>query len=134
MAGLTGQQMVTDQDIRTTSTSRGSALLGQKVITSDGRQFTYNANTSTSVALSPGKLTQGAIGTANHLNQTGVVLAAGTQQNITYTIGATAITADQYTQGYFVVIDGTGPGQALQIASHNTPGSAGKVTLTLYDA
>jgi hypothetical protein len=132
MAGITGPVTVTDQDIRTTYVSRGSALLGQKAQTSDGKTFNYSANTSTSLALTPGKLTQGAVASGNHLNRTGVVYAAGTSQ-VVFTIGNTAITTDQYTQGYFVVNKVTGAGQTLQITSHNTPAGNGSVTVNLMD-
>lgn len=134
MAGISAPQMVTDQDVRTTLTSRPGALLGQIVQGSDGKKYALAANTSTSLALSPGKMAQGAVATANHLNQTGIVIAAGVSQGITYTIGNTAITADQYTQGWFVVNKVTGAGQALQIQSHNTPSGNGKVILSLFDA
>lgn len=136
MSGIT-YPFITDQDTRTigANSSVDQYPWGQLFMTSDGRIFAYAANKSTSTALSPGKITQSNTSvTANHVNQTGVVLTAGTQQGVSYTIGNTAITADQYTYGFFVVNKNTGAGQTLTIGSHNTPSGNGTVKLNLIDA
>jgi hypothetical protein len=124
---------VTDQDIRTTSTSTLAEAFGQTVETNDGRTFVLAANTSTSTTLLPGQLVSAAVGVANHVNQTGVALSIGAQ-TATWTIGATAVSVGQYTNGYlFTNTGGTGYGQTYNILSHTTPGSAGSITVNLAD-
>lgn len=124
---------LTDQDIRSTSTTRGGEVYGQTQTTSDGRTFAYGFNnTGSSTALAPGKLCSGAVIVANHVNNTGIVAPAGTQQ-LTYTIGATLATQNQYAGGYLVVNAGTGAGQALSVAGNNAASSSGSITVNLAD-
>lgn len=123
---------VTDQDIRSTSTVAGSQQFGQTQTTADGRTFAYGLNGSASVALAPGKLAQGAISVANHVNNTGVTTVAG-QQSVSFAVGATLVTQNQYQGGYLVVNAGTGVGQALLIAGNNAAVSSGTVTVNLQD-
>lgn len=133
MSGFSAQLQLTDQDVRTTATAQGGANLGQMVKTSDGKTYAYAANTSTSTTLIAGKLTQGAVGTANHLNRTGVTTIAG-QSTVTFAVGATLVSSNQYAQGYFVVNKGTGAGQALEIAGNTSAISSGSPTINLEDA
>lgn len=130
---LSAAIQITDQDVRSTATSQGGAKLGQAAQTTDGKSYVYTANTSTSLALAAGKLTQGAVGTANHLNRTGVTYVAGTNQ-VTFAVGATAVTADQYKGGYLVVNKGTGAGQALLISGNTSAASSGSPVINLKDA
>lgn len=128
------QIQLTDQDIRSTSTVRGGEVFGQTATTPDGRTYAYGFNnTGSATALSPGKLCSGAVVVTNHVNQTGIVAAAGTQ-TLTYTIGATLATQNQYQGGYLVVNAGTGAGQALLISGNNAAASAGSITVNLADA
>lgn len=129
---LSSPMQLSDQDVRTTSTTPGGAVLGQEMPTSDGKTFVYAANTSTSLTLVAGKLTQGAVGTANHLNRTGVTTVAG-QQQVTFAVGATLVSSNQYLQGYLVVNKGTGAGQALLIAGNTSAVSSGSPTINLED-
>lgn len=131
--GLAENITLLDQDIRTTSLTQGGEFLGQSATTADGRSFVYGQNASTSTALSPGKLSQGAVSVANHVNQTGAVYTAGTQQ-VTYNIGATLATQNQYQQGYLVVNDGTAAGQSMLIAGNTAAASSGSITVNLQDA
>lgn len=136
MSGMTAPITITDQDTRTVGAlaSVGQMPWGQLAQTSDGKKFVYAANKSTSTALSPGQMTKTNVTMAgNHINLTGKVYAAGTTQ-LSYTIGATAITADQYSYGQFVVNAGTGLGQSLTIGNTNAASSAGTVNVSLIDA
>lgn len=130
---LQAQVQITDQDIRGTSTSPVSATLGQLVRTSDGRVFAAAVNTSTSLALSPGKMTQGAVSVANHINRTGVTAVAGAS-TVTFAVGATLVSSNQYAQGYLVVNAGTGAGQALLISGNTSAVSSGSPTVNLADS
>lgn len=132
---LSASVQVLDQDIRTVATNKGAADFGQTAVTADGRVFAYGLNgTGSGTALAPSKLNAGALVVANHINQTGVTVAAGTQ-SVTYTIGGTALTTNQYFQGYLSVNAGTGAGQNMLIASHGTSAAGSTaVTFNLKDA
>lgn len=124
--------IITDQDINTAATKQGTEVYGQVEYTADGRCFAYGGNSST-IALVGGQLTQGATAVANHQNQTGVTYAAGTNQ-VTFTVGATAVTAGQYQDGYFFVNTGTGFGQTSRILNNLSAVSSGSLTIKLKDA
>lgn len=131
---LNAQIQLLDQDLRSTATARGGETIGQSVVTPDGRTYIYGFNnTGSGTALAPGKLNSGAVVVTNHINQTGIVAAAGTQ-TLTYTIGATLATQNQYAGGYLLVNAGTGAGQALLIAGNNAASSSGSITVNLQDA
>lgn len=132
--GLIARAQLTDQDIRSTAAVQGGMTLGQVMETSDGRSFAFGLNGSgSSTALAPGKLSQGAFSVANHVNRTGATYVAGTNQ-VSFTLGATAATADQYKDGYFYVNAGTGAGQLLQVNGNTSASSSGTITVSLDDA
>src|SRR5260221_9288123 len=113
MSGLTSTITIMDQDWRTTSTVAGGAQYGQRAVTSDGKAFRYGLNgTGSGTALVAGQLQQGAVVVANHQNRTGVTAVAGTSL-VTFAVGATLVTSNQYLHGYLVVNAGTGAGQYL---------------------
>ena len=99
--------------------------------TEDGRRFRYGKAGATMVA---GGATQAAAATANHIAQiqtSGAANAAGST-NVTVYVGATAVTANQYDDGYLVVhrtTSGTA-GLYYPIASHTTT-STGSTTITV---
>lgn len=132
---LAGILQISDQDTRTTSTSLGGEYIGQTARTADGRTFMYGQNGSTSTALSPGKLAQfdSTAIKSNHVNRTGVTATAG-QLSVTFAVGATAVTADQYRGGYLNVNAGTGAGQQLLIRGNTKAASSGSPTIYLKDA
>jgi hypothetical protein len=138
---LAARQLIYEQDARSTlsgtsvltgATASPSTPLGTIAETRDGRvyQWAYSGGT----ALLAGKLTTGPATTANHVTQTGVALAVGAT-SVTYTLGATATTQDQYASGYFAV--NVGPGQNLYKIKGNTVASASNsysVTVSLSEA
>lgn len=131
---LAAQQQLSDQDVRNVSSTRGGSAFGEVMSTSDGRSFAYGFNnTGSGTALAPGKLMSGAVVVANHVNRTGTTQTAG-DQNVTFAVGATAVTQNQYQGGYLVVNAGTGAGQALLIAGNNAANSSGSPTINLSDA
>lgn len=130
---LTAPMQLTDQDVRTTSTTQGGAQLGQYMSTPDGRTYRYGLNgTGSGTAIAPGKLMQGALSLANHQNRTGVTAAAGTA-TVTFAVGATLVSSNQYAQGYLVVNAGTGAGQQLLISGNTSAASSGSPTVNLAD-
>lgn len=132
--GLATHATITDQDIRSTSTTQGGEALGTLAVTVDGRRFRYGLNgTGGATALLPGKLAQVATAAGNHVNRTGVTAAAGVNV-VTFAVGATAVTSNQYAQGYLVVNAGTGAGQTLLISGNTSAVSSGSPTINLADA
>jgi len=127
---LAANMQLTDQDVRSTSSVKGAAAFGQVASTSDGRKFAYGKAGASNLAA--GKLHQGAVSTANHVNRTGTTQAAG-DQSATFAVGATAVTADQYAGGYLVVNAGTGAGQSLLIRGNTAASSSGSPTVYLSD-
>lgn len=115
---------ISDQDVRSISSTQGSEKLGERRITSDGRAYRYGL--AAGADLASGKLAQGAVVVANDVNRTGVTTVAG-QTSVTYTLGG-ATTSNKYAQGYLVVNAGTGAGQTLQV-SGNTSGTSPTVNL-----
>lgn len=131
---LAAQVQITDQDIRSTASVQGAEQLGQMAGTSDGRRYRYGKNgTGSGTALVAGQLQQGATAVSNHTNNTGVTTTVG-QQQVTYAVGATAVTSNEYYQGYLLVNAGTGAGQCLEIAGNTKAGSSGSPTINLKDA
>lgn len=109
-----------------------ATMTGAKFTTSDGREFVLIQNGGT--ALASGRLIQGPVKIgANHTNLTTATAAIGATQ-ITVTLGATAVTANQYAGGFAVINAGTGIGQTLRIASHPAADASASVVLTLEDA
>lgn len=128
---LAAAAQISDQDTRSVSSTQGGLLLGQTLGTNDGRKFAYGLNgNAATTALSPGKLMQGALTVTNNQNNTGVAAAIGAT-TITYTTGATAITVNQYAQGYFIVNASTGAGQCLSVVGNTVFASSGSGTVTL---
>lgn len=116
---------ITDQDARTISVTKGGEYHGQVAHTQDGRTFVYSSAGATNLAA--GLVTTGTSTTSNHVNQTGTANPVGTT-SITFTIGGTAATANQYTGGQFVVNDG--PGVCSYRIRSNTA-SAGSAAITV---
>jgi hypothetical protein len=130
-----GVRILTNEDLFVHSTTKGETL-GARGATRDGRQFVYVLSDA-SAGLAVGKLGVRAAVVANHVNRSldsTSAVAVGSLQ-VVVSVGATAVTQDQYADGYLVVRDGTGKGQMLQIAGNTAVSSAGgAVTVQLQDA
>lgn len=120
-----------------TSTDTALAtLVGSRYDTSDGRELVMVQNGGTAIV--PGKLYQAPVAVgANHQNLTVTAFAAATTTNnaqVTVTLGATLVTANQYQGGYAIVYTGTGAGQTLKIASHPSAALSASLVITLEDS
>lgn len=118
------------QGLYETSTTKKECL-GAKRITEDGREFRYCKAGGT---LIPGGATYGPALTANHVAQVqtyGAANAVGAT-NVTVYVGGTAVTANQYDDGYLLVYRTTSgtAGMMYPILSHTTS-SAGSETITV---
>lgn len=104
-------------------------MLGCLRVLQDGRKFRYAK--ATAVALVPGVQLQVAVPTANHINRSAVATVIGSTQ-VSVAVGATAVTANQYDDGYLQINAGTAGtlGRQYKISSH-TVSAAGSETITV---
>jgi hypothetical protein len=105
--------------------------LGQEMRFPDGRRFRYaraDANTAVVVA----KLYQAALPVAEHVLETPAAAAVGAR-TVSLTLGAVAVTADQYRDGYLVVSlsANTGFGYIYQIDTHGEVAASGVFNVPL---
>ena len=105
--------------------------LGVLRMTEDGRKYRYS---KAGEALVPGKTGQLAEPTANHVKQATPALSAG-DIRIGLTVGATAVTADQYKDGVLQIYDGTTTGLGMQygIESNTACDASGVTYVTLKE-
>lgn len=127
---LTADMQTAPQELMSESSVQ-LASLGTKIVTNDGRTFRYTK--AGAVALVPGKLYDAPTTVANHQNRAVTAAAAIGATTITFTLGATAATANQYANGVLVVNDATGQGYTYGIKSHPAANSAASLTVTLSD-
>jgi hypothetical protein len=105
--------------------------LGTRATLDDGRVF-YYAKHSLSTTFTRGTLLTQAAVVANHQNRT--VTATAGQTTATIALGATAVTAGQYVDGYLMIDTATlGIGQARKIKSHPTSAGSTTDTYMLYE-
>lgn len=104
--------------------------LGELAVTNDGRKFRYAKNGG--VATVAGSLYMAPVITAAHQNMATATTAIGSK-TITVTVGAGAITANQYQGGYLIINAGTGLGYSYKIASHPANAGSAAMIVTLED-
>lgn len=121
---FTGPVQLSAQELNVTNTNKLHKL-GTVGATADGRKYRYTQNGA--VALVAGKTINAIAKVANHTTQSVQAAAAVGVYTVSVTVGATAITADQYTDGYLVIKDTSalGAGTAYRISGHSTISSAG---------
>lgn len=110
--------------------------LGTRWDLDDGREVVLVLAGASNLA--EGKLMQDAALISAHANLAVTAVQAysnngNTPATVTVTLGAAAATVNQYAGGYAAVVDGTGAGQTLQIASNPAAASSGSLTVTLAD-
>jgi hypothetical protein len=121
---------------QTSTDANLASMVGTRYDLADGRQVILVSVSSAGVATS-GHLMQDAALIANHQNATVGTFTAYSattqkQASVIITIGATAMTANQYQGGFLVVNSGTGIGQCLRVASNTASiasGTQGVITL-----
>lgn len=105
--------------------------LGAKYSDALGRSWRYALNGG--VALSAGKLNVEATTVANHNTRSFTTAPAIGDTVVNVTIGATAMTANQYRGGTLAVISGTGLAQSYGIAANSASAGSGNVVITLTE-
>lgn len=137
MAKLGSDLLTVPQDVLATLpntlngvTTSPQAGLGSRATTPDGRVYRYaQAGTTTIVA---GNLLQAAPAVANHQHSSVSVIAGTGTFQVVPTLGATAIVAGQYTNGYLIVDSGTNHlGYTYSIVNNSAAASSGTPTIYL---
>lgn len=118
-------------------------LCGARFAASDGREFVLVQNAGT--ALASGVVVQGPAAIANtgglspatssttgYSSAYAIAASIGGYQ-IQIATGATAVTANAFAGGYLNVVEGTGLGQTMKIASHASASTTSALVLNLED-
>jgi len=138
MSRITQKGTVAPIALFNTSTDASNAsYVGQRFDLSDGREVVLVQNGTSAIAA--GLLVQGPAIIANHQN---LALTAFTPYSANgnvpaqavLTLGATAVTANEYAGGFAVVNAGSGIGQTLKIASHPSAVGGASVLVTFEDS
>lgn len=114
-----------------TSSDLAYAPLGARAVTGDGREFRYARAGGT--ALVPGTLLQAGPEDTAHQNLAPTANGSAGDTEITVTLGASAVTANEYAGGWAIITTSTGAGYQYQISSHPAANGSATVTLTLAD-
>jgi hypothetical protein len=108
-----------------------SVALGTKVWSDDGRAFRYVKAGGT--ALVQGKLQQSGPEDTAHQGLAVAAAAAIGATTVTVTLGASAVTANEYAEGFLIITVTPGEGFQYKIKSHPAADSSASVVLTLED-
>ena len=95
---------------------------GTRMVLPDGRVFYYG---QTDGAITAGKIC--------HDMDLATNTASAGDKSVTVTVGGTAVTANQYADGYLYINDGTGEGHNYKIRQHDAIDSSGSGAINLYD-
>lgn len=107
--------------------------VGTRMQLADGRVFHYAKSGG---AMTAGKLVASIPTTANHAAQVqtnGAANAIGAKTDVSVYVGGTAVTANQYAEGYLQVNLSTGLGHQYKIKSHPLSAGTAIVLVDLYD-
>ena len=116
----------------TTNTATKEISLGSRYEDQYGRVFRYCLAGGTTLAR--GKLTVAIDTVANNNNLSFAVAPAVGDTSVTVTLGGTAVTADQYKDGWLNVQDGTGEGRLYRIEGHGAQATTtGNVVINLAE-
>lgn len=123
---------MSDQDVYEESIIQKYPL-GKRLVLGE-RVFKYAMN-STAAALASGRLMQGPVPVDNHTAQVlATTIAADTTNLVNVTLGGTAVTKNQYKDGWLWIEGGTNIGACYKIKSHPAQsGTTSNVIITLYD-
>lgn len=125
---FSGMVQISSLELNQTSTYK-TAQLGSLGVSPGGRLYRYSLNGA--VALVAGKTVNAIAKVTNHTTQTVQAAAAIGDRTVSVTVGATAMTQDQYADGYLVVKDSTGVGTAYSVQGNSSISSAGG-TVVVY--
>ncbi len=118
-------------------------LCGARFAAADGREFVLVQNAGTALAAgvvvqgpaaiaNTGGLSPATSGTTGYSAAYPIAAAIGGFQ-IQIATGATAVTANAFSGGYLNVVEGTGLGQTMKVASHASASTTSALVLNLED-
>lgn len=105
--------------------------IGSRAGLDDGRVFYYARNAGT--ALVAGNATMAEVITDQFGNQAVAAAAAAGVKEVTVTLGSTAVTENEYADGYLMINDEAGEGHTYRIAGHPAAAGAASCVLELLD-
>ena len=126
----TGYPQITPFDAFSIDTSTNETAQLGDIFYADHRTFRYALAGASTV--NPGKLGLAPVPKANHANNTAIASAAGTLTP-TFTIGATAVVANEYTEGYLVINVTPDVARTYKISYLGAVTSAGTANPTLFE-
>lgn len=136
--GATGPlALVANGAFQTSTDANLATLVGTRWDLSDGREVILGqASSATTVAA--GKLYADPAELTTHQNLAVTAFTAYSNNGnvpakVTMTLGAAAVTANQYQGGLLIVNDATGEGQTMRIASHPAADASASLTVTLEE-
>lgn len=103
--------------------------LGTKGVAKDGRIYRYCRAAGTAIATARLCIAQDI--TANHEDRAFATAGAVGDTSVDISIGATNIVANEYDEGYLVIIDDTGEGHTHEIVRHGVNSGAATVTFVI---
>lgn len=136
--GATGPlALVANGAFQTSTDASLDTLVGTRWDLSDGREVILGLSSSATTVAS-GKLYADPAELTNHANCAVTAYTAYSNNGnvpakVTLTLGATAVTANQYRGGFLIVNDSTGEGQTLRIASHPAADASASLAVTLEE-
>lgn len=136
--GATGPlAIVANGAFQSTTDANLETLVGTRWDLSDGREVML-VQSGAATTIAGGKVYQNAANEANHTNRAITAFTAysangNVPAKVTVTLGATAVTANQYAGGFLSASDGTGEGQIMRIASHPAADASAALVVTLEE-
>lgn len=136
--GATGPlSLVANGAFQTSTDANLATLVGTRWDLSDGREVIL-ASVATGTTVAAGKLYQDPAEVSAHQNLLVTAFTAysangNVPAKVSFTLGATAVTANQYAGGFLIVNDNAGEGQTLRIASHPAAALSTSLTVTLEE-
>ncbi len=124
---LTGYSQIAPQPLYSSSSVK-LASLGQRFMTGDGREFAY---TKAGELLVVGDFYQTAAHSADYVSMAVSAAAAKGATTVLPTLGSSASTKDQFTDGYLIVSKVTGLGQMFVITTNTAADAAAVATFEL---
>lgn len=131
----TGLQQISSQQINTINAFKDtSSSLGDLAIGSDQCIYAYAQAGASNLAAGKVNVTPAKVANNQNLGLDTASATAVGSTTLIVDLGGTAVTANQYADGYLVVSDGTGVGQEFQIVGNSAQTSTtGACTVTLTD-
>lgn len=127
--GINSGMLVNPQELRKSSTTQ-EGRLGTIAESNDGRKFRYVQNGATTMV--SGRMMQAAPETTAHQNLAPAAAAIG-DVSIDIKLGATAINANEYAEGWMVVTANAGEAEVYAISGHAAVDASGTIVLKLSD-